>query len=333
MDVHFMIKKWYSKRYSTYLLYKCNQIVFFDEGGGVSMDLHQLYVFTKVVEHKSFSKAADDIFLSQSTVSSHIQSLEKHLNITLFDRVGRESILTPHGERLYQWALKLLLIKDEALLDLSQGMASMQGVLRMSASSVPGQFIVPKMVKQFREAYPNITFHINQSSSKIVAEKVFNGSVDFGILGEKYESDRLHYIPLLKEKLVLITSNNSQLQGSVSLQEISKYPLVMRNSDSGTNAILERFLKKNKIKKEKLNVVAYTDCGQSLIQFVMQGIGIAIISEMAAKEYSQNKMIRMYEIEDFHDERYFYLAYNINKTHSMISKLFIEKASELIQNN
>ncbi|MDP4104117.1 MAG: LysR family transcriptional regulator, partial [Bacillota bacterium] len=85
------------------------------------MDLHQLFVFTKVVEHNSFSKAADDIFLSQSTVSSHIQALEKSLNMRLFDRVGREIVLTPYGSRLYQWALKLLLLKDEAMLDLKEG--------------------------------------------------------------------------------------------------------------------------------------------------------------------------------------------------------------------
>ena len=114
------------------------------------MDLHQLYVFTKVVEHKSFSKAADDIFLSQSTVSSHIQGLEKMLGLKLFDRVGRESILTPNGERLYAWARKLLLLKDQTLLDLKQGMIELRGMIRIAASSVPGQFMIPKIVKQYR---------------------------------------------------------------------------------------------------------------------------------------------------------------------------------------
>lgn len=295
------------------------------------MDLHQLYVFTKVVEHKSFSKAADDIFLSQSTVSSHIQALEKTLNVTLFDRVGRESVLTPYGERLYQWALKILLLKDQALLDLDLGMKELRGVIRMAVSSVPGPFIVPKMVKQFRKDYPNTTFHITQSPSKMVAEKVLNGSADVGILGEKYENDKLCYIPLLKEKLVLITSKEMDVTGPVKIQEMIKHPFVMRSSDSGTNSILERLLKKNKIFKDDFNIIAYTDCGQSLIQFVMQGIGISIISEIAANEYSKSNMIHMHEIEDFNDERYFYLVYNKNKTLSMISKLFINKATDLIK--
>ncbi|MDP4083230.1 MAG: selenium metabolism-associated LysR family transcriptional regulator [Bacillota bacterium] len=294
------------------------------------MDLHQLYVFTKVVEHKSFSKAADDIFLSQSTVSSHIQSLEKSLNVHLFDRVGRESVLTPYGERLYQWALKILQLKDEALLDIGQGLTESKGAIRMAVSSVPGQFIVPKMVKQFREVYSGVTFHINQSSSKTVAEHVLSGIVDIGILGEKYEDEKLCYIPLLKEKLVLITSNLVNMNSPINIQEIKKYPFIMRNSDSGTNTILQKFLQESQISKEQLNIIAYTD-GQSLIQFVVQNIGISIISEVAANEYRSYKMLNAYPIEDFDTERYFYLVYNKNKTLPLISKLFIQASNELVQ--
>lgn len=294
------------------------------------MDLHQLFVFTKVVEHKSFSKAADDIFLSQSTVSSHIQALERTLNVNLFDRVGRENILTPAGERLYQWALKLLLLKDQAMLDLKEGATELKGMIRIAASSVPGQFMIPKMVKLFREQLPKATFHINQSSSKNVAEKVLNGLVDFGILGEKYENDKLCYIPLLKENLVLITSQHSDIVGPVNILDIIKYPFIMRHSDSGTNSLIEKFLKKNHISKDQLNIVAYTESSQSLIQFVLQEIGIAIISEMAAIEYYDRSLLKVHEINGFNDERYFYLVYNKNKTQSILSKLFIESAHELI---
>jgi DNA-binding transcriptional LysR family regulator len=295
------------------------------------MDLHQLYVFTKVVEHKSFSKAAEDIFLSQSTVSSHIQSLERTLNVSLFDRVGRENILTPAGERLYQWALKLLLLKDQAMLDLKEGATELRGMIRIGASSVPGQFMIPKMVKKFRNQYPKATFHVNQSSSKIVAEKVLNGSVDFGLLGEKYENDKLCYIPLLKENLVLITSQQSNIVGPVDIETLLSYPFIMRNSDSGTNSLIERFLKKKQISKDQMNIVAYTENGQSLIQFVLQDIGIAIISEIAAREYYDKNLMMIHEINEFNEERYFYLVYNQNKTQSMLSKLFIERAPKLIK--
>ncbi|MFL6558394.1 MAG: LysR substrate-binding domain-containing protein, partial [Bacillus sp. (in: firmicutes)] len=163
-----------------------------------------------------------------------------------------------------------------------------------------------------------------------VAEKVLNGSVDVGILGDKYENDKLRYIPLLKEKLVLVTSNQNEIVGPVAIEDILKYPFVMRNSNSGTNALLERFLKKNNIHKDQLNIIAYTESGQSLMQFVIQDIGISIISEIAAREYSSKNMLKMHEINGFDDERYFYLVYNINKTQSLLSKLFIEGAVDLV---
>ncbi|MED1469943.1 selenium metabolism-associated LysR family transcriptional regulator [Bacillus salipaludis] len=288
------------------------------------MDLHQLFVFTKVVEHKSFSKAAEDIFLSQSTVSSHIKALERTLNMRLFDRVGREIILTPYGSRLYQWALKLLLLKDEAMLDLKEGMNELKGMIRVAASSVPGQFILPKMIKHFRDQYANVVFQIEQSSSKVVIDKVLNGTVDVGLLGGKFENEKLCYFRLFKEKLVLITSNQSKIKGPVTIQELVKYPFIMRNSGSGTHAMVEKLLKKNKISKEQMNIIAYTESGQTLIQFVMADIGIAIISEIAAKEYAKKQLLKMHEIDGFDDERYFYIVYNKYKTLSLLSRLFIE---------
>lgn len=294
------------------------------------MDLHQLLIFTKVVEHKSFSKAAEDIYLSQSTVSSHIHSLEKSLGVTLFDRVGRESILTPYGERLYKWAVRLLNLKDEALIDLNEGMSSMKGNIRMAASSVPSEFIIPKMVKAFRKEYEEVTFYVDQSSSKSVVERVLNGSVDLGIVGEKYENDKLRFIPLLEEKLALITPLDIKLTGPVYLKDVVDYPFIMRNSNSGTNAMVERYLKKQGITKEKLNVVAYTDSSQSVIQFAMEGIGVSIMSEIAAKEHAKMNHIHMYTLEDFKMERYFYVTYHINRTQSLLTKKFIEQMPNLI---
>ncbi|MFE8698213.1 selenium metabolism-associated LysR family transcriptional regulator [Cytobacillus sp. FJAT-53684] len=293
------------------------------------MDLHQLFVFTKVVEHKNFSKAADDIFLSQSTVSSHIKSLEKSLNLKLFDREGRDTLLTPHGERLYQWAQKILLLKDEALLDIKSEMMDFRGMVKIATSSVPGSFIIPNIIKNFNHVHPNISFHISESSSKKGVEHVLNRSVDIGILGEKYENEKLCYLPLKKEKLVLITSNELEFKGPVCLEEIIKYPLIMRSSDSGTRSLVNKFLEKKKISKEHLHTVVYTDSGNSLIQFVKQNIGISIISEIAAQEFAAANLIHLYEIEDFYDERFFYLVYHKNKTLSLAAKLFIENVKKL----
>lgn len=295
------------------------------------MDLHQLFVFTKAVEHKSFSKAAENIFLSQSTVSSHIQALERNLNLQLFDREGREISLTPHGERLYAWAQQILLLRDKAIVDLKQGMMDFSGNVRIASSSVPSSYMLPNMIKLFCQDYSKITFHLTEASSKHVADLVQKRTVDIGILGEKYEDDRLCYLPIQKEKLVFIAANHVKIQDSeVSFDEIIKHPLIMRHSNSGTQSWLNKLLRKNGVSKEQLNIKAYTDSSNSLIQFVKEGIGASVISETTAKEYATHNTIRMYNIKDFDEERYFYLVYHQTKTLSLAAKLFIDKVKEQV---
>ena len=297
------------------------------------MDLHQLFVFTKVVEHNSFSKAAEDIFLSQSTVSSHIKGLEKSLNLKLFDRDSRHAILTPHGERLYHWAKQILLVKDQALLDLQKNGMDFQGNIKIATSSVPGSFILPDLIKHFHKEYPAVTFHISESPSKIVADTVLKRAVDVGILGRKYEDDKLCYHPIQKEKLVLITSNEIDLKTPVHLDEITRYPLIFRHTDSGSQAAVNTLLRKKGFSKESLTIVLYTDSNNSLIQYVRNGTGVAIISEITAREYAALRQIRMYDIEDFQDERLFYLVYHKNRTLSLVAKLFIEEMKEWAEEN
>ncbi len=94
--------------------------------------------------------------------------------------------------------------------------------------------------------------------------------------------------------------------------------------------MVERYLKKHEITKEKLNVIAYTDSSQSAIQFVAEGMGVSIVSEIAAKEYAKMKQIHMYTLESFKMERYFYLTYHINRTQSLLTKKFIEQMPSLI---
>ena len=100
----------------------------------------------------------------------------------------------------------------------------------------------------------------------------------------------------------------------------------MRNADSGTNSMVEQYLREKHISKNRLNIVAFTDNSQSLIQFVKEGLGISIISEFAAKQYADRHLINMYILDDFNLERYFYLVYHINRTQSLITKKFIEHA-------
>src|SRR5690606_15433575 len=120
------------------------------------------------------------------------------------------------------------------------------------------------------------------------------------------------------------------LEHTISLFHLKEYPIVMRKNDSGTKSILDKFFKKQSIKEEQLNIVAYTESNQTLIELVKEGVGIAIISEIAAQNLKNNE-ITIHDLNEFDDERYFYLVYNENKTLSLVAKLFINEVKNHFQ--
>ncbi|PKM83874.1 MAG: transcriptional regulator [Firmicutes bacterium HGW-Firmicutes-13] len=288
------------------------------------MQFYQLQAFTKVAERKSFSRAAEDIYLSQSTVSSHISSLEKHFGQKLFDRLGKEVVLTPFGERFYYWSTEILKLRDMANWDLKDWTGIVEGNIHIGAGTVPAQFMAPFLISEFIKKYPGISFTLTQNSSEIVAEDLLKGVVDMGILGEKYYSEKIEYIPFLDEKLVLITPRNFKLKEPVSLYQVLDYNFVFRKPGSGTQAVVEKIFKKEGIESAKLNVVAYFNNVQSIKQGVKEGLGISIISEIAAMDYAQSKYINKYELKEIGERRTFYFAYNRQKTLAPFINEFIK---------
>lgn len=297
------------------------------------MQFHQLYCFTKVAEKKSFSKAAEDIFLSQSTVSTHISNLEDYFNEQLFDRLGKQVVLSPFGEKLYYWAQELLKLKDTAIWDLKDWSGKIEGQIRIAASTVPAQYMVPLLISKFVVNYPQIRFVLNQLNSKDVAEAVVKGEAHLGLLGEKYQEEKLDYIPLNQEKLVLITPKHIQLEDPVSMRQLAEFPFIFRKLGSGTQSIVDKLFKKAGLDIHKQKILGYFDSVEAIKQGVRQGLGVSIISEIAASDYVDNKLINKYDLKEFTEKRSFYFAYNNQVTLSPLIAEFINFSICSFQNN
>lgn len=294
------------------------------------MQLHQLAVFMRVAEKKSFSRAAEDIFLSQPTVSNHISNLEKYFGQKIFDRLGKEVVLTPFGERLYRWGQEFLKLQDMALWDLKEWTGKVEGSIRVGAGTVPAQYIAPYLMSQFLIKYPGIKFSLSQSSSQTVAEGLLQGDVDLGILGELYFAEKLEYLPLLAEDLVLITPAYLTLQEPVSIYSLLKQRFIFRKPGSGTQAVLEKMLKEADVPVNRLQAIAYFDNVQSIKQAVKEGMGLSIISEIAATDYRQSGYINAYRLQELTEKRTFYFAYNGKKTQPSYVFEFINFSKNLI---
>ncbi len=298
--------------------------------GKLKMQFYQLNAFIKVAEKKNFSRAADELYLSQSTVSSHISSLERHFGQKLFDRLGREVVLTPFGEKLFYWSQEIMKAKDMAVWDLKDWTGKVEGSIHIGAGTVPSQFMVPFLISEFLKKYPGISFTLSQNSSEMIAEDILQGKVDMGILGDKYFQEKIEYIPYLSERLVLITPRDVKLTEPVSLFDLLDYNFIMRKAGSGTQHAIEKILKKEGLEMSRLKVVAHFNNVQSIKQGVKEGLGVSIISEIAAGDYARSGYIYQYTLTEINERRTFYFAYNGKKTLAPHTMEFINFSREKV---
>ena len=293
------------------------------------MQIHQLAVFKKVADTKNFSRAGDDLYLSQSTVSTHIRNLEEYFGRKLFDRMGKEAVLTPFGERLYRWAEHLLELHGQAVDDLKDYTNEMSGTLHIAASTVPSQYLAPTIMAAFHKLFPAVTFVIRQGSSEQIADLLLRGQADLGIMGEQYHQERIAYVPFHKEQLVLITPRDWSLCDPVTLEQVMKHPHIFRSQGSGTQATLERLLRRTDMRPAEFKTVAYLDSVQAVKQAVRDGLGAAFISEIAARDSLEHGMFNVHRVSELCEERPFYFAHSFSRTLAPFVHEFIRVGREI----
>lgn len=287
------------------------------------MQFYQLKAFVKVADRKSFSRAAEDLYLSQSTVSIHVSSLEKYFSQKLFDRLGKEVALTPFGQKMYYWAREILKARESALWELKEWTGKTEGRIHIGGGTVPAQYMLPYLVSQFSKKYPGIEYLVTKNSSQLIAESLLQGETDLGVLGEKYYEDKLDYLPYMEEKLVLITPKETLMDNPVSLFNLLEYPFIFRKAGSGTQAVLEKIFKKEGVNPSKLKVPALFNNVESIKQGVKAGLGFSIISEIAARDYQKIGFLNTYELKEINEKRSFYFACNYRKTMAPYVEEFI----------
>ena len=213
------------------------------------MDFKQLEAFVYVVKLKSFSKAAQRIYLTQPTISAHINSLEKELDTKLIERGTKYVYPTKPGSILYQYAVKMLNLRDDACCSVKNYNKELKGSLTICASTVPSQYILPKIISAFREEYPNVTFNIQRQDSEQVVESISKGLADIGFCGTDTHSPECVFESFTEDHLVIITPNNERFRqiqsgGGMKADFLKKEPIIVREEGSGTRKEMEHFLNK-----------------------------------------------------------------------------------------
>lgn len=286
------------------------------------MDFKQLEAFITVSKLKSFSKAANAIYLSQPTISSHVSSLERELNIQLFDRTSKEVNLTPIGESFLQYANDIINTRNNAVADLADFNNNISGILNISASTTPCNSLLPSLVSKFSDIYPTVKFNIKEQGSCKIITDIIDLNCEIGLVGTKIDNPKINNYKIMEDELVAISSSKLNLPETISIDELIKYPFIMRERESATRQTLEANLSSNNIDLNKLKVICEVDNIHCQLKFVNLGFGISIISKSLFDESILNDTIRSSKIKDLELTRDIFLAVSSKRTLTPTAKAF-----------
>lgn len=292
----------------------------------LKINLKQLEAFVATAEFSSFTKAADVMYLTQSTVSSHISALENTLGVRLIQRSARQRVtLTKEGELVYREA-KDILDRCQTLQDLKNH--DRQNQLVIGASSVPGQCLMPELMADFLALYPDCHYVQLRGDSIRIHQYLAQGKANLGFVGIATNPKEYHYHPVAEDRLVLITANKEPYQtlhrqGTSGL-ELLNMPMILREENSGTRQEMERYLLRNQISPEDLNIVAQIDNPEAIRSSVSRGLGVSIMSVLAAREYLLSQRLLSFELGDQGAFRKIYLCWRKDALLTPAEQKFLE---------
>jgi DNA-binding transcriptional LysR family regulator len=291
------------------------------------MDFRQIEAFIKVVELASFSKAADELKVSQPSVSMYITSLEKELKTVLINRSTKVLSTTLAGERFLDKARVMMSLKRETIELLKNLSEDISGDIRILASSVPALYILPQILAEFHKLYPNISFTMKQVDTSEVVQGIVMHKADIGFAGSMLEEGKCDFYEFVKEELVFIAPNNGVYSDSkkYALEELLYLNnFISREFGSGTRIQYEKYFIENGIVSNKINTCAIMDSTHSIINAVMSGLGFSIVSELAVKYMVEQKLLLQLKLKSKVPERKIWVVLNKNRVHSHLINLFME---------
>jgi DNA-binding transcriptional LysR family regulator len=219
-------------------------------------------------------------------VSGHILSLERSLSLRLFDRTGREIRLTKAGELFLRYASKILTIRKDLLNALSEFSQGIRGELSLGASTIPGEYLLPRLMGDFKREHPRFTLSLKISDTKDIVQELLQGHIEFGLIGAKVDHPSLHYEKFEEDEIIVIAPSDHPLtrKRSVGFEDLLKEPWIIREEGSGTQITVERILRKKGKSLKDFNVAIEMGSTSSVKEGVKAKLGLAFISRRAVEE-------------------------------------------------
>lgn len=293
------------------------------------MEFKQLHSFVAVVKYNSFSKAAEKLYISQPTISTHIRQIEEELNVRLIIRTTKSIEVTPKGREFYGYAAHILELKNRMIRNCS---TETKKIIHLGASTIPSAYILPEILPEFGKKYPDVYFVIHQSDSCGIVEGLLDGIYNIGLIGMKPEKEGLTCIPFCQDHMVLITPVNEHFlelkeRKEFPMDELLKEPIILREKGSGSKKSIDSFLESMGIDEDQLHITARINDQEAIKNLVAGSLGISIISERAALNFMKEKRLLVFELPTHNKQRDLYLAYRSD----FIMRSYVKDFSDFIK--
>ncbi|WP_320112811.1 LysR substrate-binding domain-containing protein [Draconibacterium orientale] len=268
-------------------------------------------VFISVAELLSFSKAADNLHISQPAVTRHIKELETKYNTNLFDRKGNKIYLTRAGKKVYNAFKQIEKEYRDLNFEISQINQSILGEFIIGASSTISQYVLPRVIASFHKRYPKIHIHLMNGNSFEMEKLLLENKVDVALVENHSSQLGIQYKDFLNDELIVVTGRNSVYakRSVITKEDLLQLPIVLREQGSGTLEVIKKALKSKGLDFEQLNTLIHLGSTEAIKNFLQDFDGLAIVSEKAVPTELYMKSLVKLNVKDFAMHRKFRMAF------------------------
>ena len=296
------------------------------------MNLKQLEVFLAVVETGSFSKASEATFITQSTVSQHVSSLEAEFDLKLLDRTRKAVLPTEAGKILLTYARQIVSKAREVPLAIKRFRGLEDTGLKIGASNIPGSYLIPAILPHFAARYPGVSLTVLQGDSRETLDRLKKEEIEVGIIGTLFEDRSIDFYPLGPDKIVLVVKGDHRWVGKKTLspKEILTERFIIREVGSGTDKTVHEALAKAGIRPEQMKIQASLGSNEAVKQAVRNGMGAAFISEISIEKELAHGEMAVVKTRGLTISRCFYLVTRRKRDLSPPAQAFVNFMMEML---
>jgi len=284
-------------------------------------------IFIEVASHLSFSKAGEVLFISQPAISKHMKALESFYKTTLFERKGNAVQLTKGGHLLLNRLKEAKKIQNQLEFELStlKDHLKASGQLKLGASTTVALYIIPKILSAFHQKYPEVKISLLNRNTDTITKALIDQDIDIGIVEGKRKNSAILYQPFITDEVVAVCSSKSPIskKRTLTIQEITEYPVVLREQGSGTLAALKYTLEKHGIKLSGLKVNVRLAGTEALKNFLREDNCLGFLPKGSILRELRDGDLVALKIEKFQIIRDFFFIQRHGTDTNELSKTFI----------